>query len=54
MVDTIVWMRLKHCEWILHIRGTTNTGLSYTGTPNEVYEDLEIWVKKRLPGYLLV
>jgi len=53
MDNTILWTRLKHGVWNIFI-AATNTGLCYVGTPNEEFEDLEIWVKKRLPGYLLV
>ena len=51
--NNIVWTRLKHGQLDLYI-AAIEEGLCYVGTPNEDFEDLENWVKKRLPGYLLI
>ncbi len=53
MDNKIGWMRLKHGQWDLFL-AATDQGLCYVGTQNEDFEDLEKWVKKRLPGYVLV
>ena len=53
MDKKIGWMRLKHGQWDLFL-AATDMGLCYVGTQNEDFEDLEKWVKKRLPGYVLI
>ena len=53
MDNKIEWTRLKHGQWDLYI-AVTEKGLCYVGTQNEDFEDLKSWVKKRLPGYLLI
>ena len=53
MDNKIGWMRLKHGQWDLFL-AATDMGLCYVGTQNEDFEDLENWVKKRLPGYVLI
>ena len=53
MDNKIEWTRLKHGQWDLYI-SVTEKGLCYVGTQNEDFEDLKSWVKKRLPGYLLI
>ena len=52
MDKKIVWTRLKHGHWDLYI-AAIDEGLCYVGTKNANFEDLENWVKKRLPGYSL-
>lgn len=53
MDNKIGWTRLKHTQWDLYL-AATDKGLCYIGTQNEDFEDLEKWVKKRLPSYVLV
>jgi methylated-DNA-[protein]-cysteine S-methyltransferase len=53
MDNKIGWMQFKHAQWDLYL-AATDKGLCYVGTQNEDFADLEKWVKKRLPGYVLI
>lgn len=48
----IYWTRLKHGEWHMYVAATV-VGLCYIGSPNAPFEELEMWVRKRLPTYRL-
>ena len=53
MDKKIVWTRLKHGQLNVYI-AAIDEGLCYLGTPDEDFDDLEKWAKKRLPGYVLI
>ncbi|MCZ2257762.1 methylated-DNA--[protein]-cysteine S-methyltransferase [Sporosarcina sp. G11-34] len=53
MDKKIVWTRLKHGQLNVYI-AAIEEGLCYLGTPDEDFDDLEKWAKKRLPGYVLI
>ena len=49
----IYWTRFTHEHWSMYIAATP-LGLCYVGSQNKEFEELENWVKKRLPSYDLV
>jgi len=49
----IYWTRFTHEQWNMYIAATP-LGLCYVGSQNKEFEELENWVKKRLPSYNLV
>ncbi|MFJ7933909.1 methylated-DNA--[protein]-cysteine S-methyltransferase [Sporosarcina sp. NPDC096371] len=50
--DFVYWMLLTHESWTIYIAATPK-GLCYVGTQRATFEELAIWVKKRLPTYVL-
>ncbi|MFD1929486.1 methylated-DNA--[protein]-cysteine S-methyltransferase [Sporosarcina siberiensis] len=51
--EVIYWSIFSDKKWSMYIAATKD-GLSYIGTPNAEFEELEKWAKKRLPKYTLV
>ncbi|MGB5946657.1 methylated-DNA--[protein]-cysteine S-methyltransferase [Paenisporosarcina sp.] len=49
----IYWTRFTHEQWNMYIAATP-LGICYVGSQNKEFEELENWVKKRLPSYELV
>ncbi|SDN48823.1 methylated-DNA-[protein]-cysteine S-methyltransferase [Psychrobacillus sp. OK028] len=50
--STVYWMLLNRGPWTMYIAATTK-GLCYVGSQHAPFEELSIWVKKRLPAYAL-
>jgi len=50
--NNVYWTLLNHSQWNMYIAATTE-GLCYIGTPNAPFEELEMWVNKRLPSHTL-
>jgi len=50
--NNVYWTLLNHSQWNMYIAATTE-GLCYIGTPNAPFEELEVWVNKRLPSHTL-
>ncbi|WP_318618265.1 methylated-DNA--[protein]-cysteine S-methyltransferase [Sporosarcina sp. YIM B06819] len=50
--DIVYWMLLTHESWAIYIAATA-TGLCYVGSQCATFEELAIWVEKRLPTYRL-
>ena len=48
----VAWKLLNHRQWTLYVAATTE-GLCYVGSQHARFEELAIWVKKRLPTYVL-
>lgn len=44
----VYWTFFVHEQWQMYMAATTN-GLCYVGSMDQSYEDLERWVKSRLP-----
>lgn len=51
--NNIYWTLLNHRQWNMFV-AATKEGLCYIGSPNASFEEVDIWAKKRLPGYSLV
>ncbi|WP_087973142.1 methylated-DNA--[protein]-cysteine S-methyltransferase [Oceanobacillus rekensis] len=49
--NIVYWMLVNHGQWRMYIAATTE-GLCYVGSQNKPFEELAIWVKKRLPTYI--
>lgn len=50
---TVFWTRLAQEPWSLHV-AAADKGLCFIGSPDQPYEELEGWAKRRLPGCELV
>lgn len=50
--NNVYWTLLNHSQWNMYIASTTE-GICYIGTPNAPFEELEVWVNKRLPSHTL-
>ena len=50
--NIVYWMLLNHGQWTMYVAATTE-GLCYVGSQHAPFEELAIWVKKRLPTYVL-
>ncbi|KAA0941675.1 methylated-DNA--[protein]-cysteine S-methyltransferase [Sporosarcina sp. ANT_H38] len=51
--NNVYWTLLNHSHWNMYIAATTE-GLCFIGTPNAPFEELVVWVKKRLPSHMLM
>ena len=49
----VYWTKLEYEQWQLYIAATSE-GLCYVGPHNREFDELEAWVHKRLPNYLLI
>lgn len=49
----IYWTLVQHGAWTMYI-AATKEGLCYVGSQNAPFEELAVWVKKRLPDYDLL
>ncbi|MFB5087535.1 methylated-DNA--[protein]-cysteine S-methyltransferase [Psychrobacillus sp. PGGUH221] len=52
-MSKLYWMYFIHNEWKFYI-AATESGLCYVGSPDKSYEEMEVWVKKRLPKHEFV
>lgn len=52
-VNNIYWTLLNHRQWDMYVAATAE-GLCYIGSPNAPFEEVDIWAKKRLPGWNLI
>lgn len=52
-VNIVHWILLDHKQWNIYM-GATSDGLCYLGPHNAPFDELEEWMKKRLPDHLLV
>lgn len=50
--NNIYWTLLNHRQLNMFV-AATKEGLCYIGSPNAPFEEVDIWAKKRLPGYNL-
>ena len=48
----VYWTLLNHESWSMYIAATTE-GLCYVGSQQAPFDELAIWVKKRMPAYML-
>ena len=51
--NNVYWMLLNHGQWNIYMAATTE-GLCYAGPHDAPFDELALWVKKRLPAYQLV
>ncbi|PGZ96913.1 cysteine methyltransferase [Bacillus pseudomycoides] len=51
--QTIYWTLFIYGKWSMYIAATSK-GLCYVGSPNQAFEELSNWAKKRLPQYTFV
>lgn len=50
--ENLYWTHLKHEHWSIYVAATT-VGICYVGSQNAEFNELEKWVKKRLPNYIM-